>query len=239
MSERDPLLDDVEANREVANAAADVDEKPLTWREWLGELLESKLWHRIVITLITIDAACVLADLTYTFLSDQCPPEDESPLWLEVLAHISLAITTLFLVEIPLSLWSHGPKFYKPLGPVPHASLHLFDAVVILGTFVLEVFLKGREQELAGLLIILRLWRLVKLVGGVAVGAGEIDEELSNKLVETQHELNEKSLALIDAREEISRLKSMINNLQAQASSILTPTTDSPKQITLGDGSNE
>lgn len=86
-------------------------------------------------------------------------------MWLETLSHISLGITTLFLIEIPLQLWAFGPKFYNPVYTL-HGSLHLFDAVVIITTFVLEVVLKGRERELAGLLILLRLWRLVKLVGG-------------------------------------------------------------------------
>jgi hypothetical protein len=83
-----------------------------------------------------------------------------------VLSLISTVITTLFLIEIPLTLWSIGPEFYKPKGQVPHSSLHLFDAIVIVTTFVLEVVLRGKERELAGLLIILRLWRLLKLVGG-------------------------------------------------------------------------
>ena len=55
----------------------------------------------------------------------------------------------------------------NPFGSSPHASLHAFDAIVIVTTFTLEVALRGKEKELAGLLIILRLWRLVKLVGGV------------------------------------------------------------------------
>lgn len=115
----------------------------------------------------TADAACVLADLGYTVLSTGCTPEGpESPLWLQVLSHISLAITTFFLVEIPLSVWAFGAQYYNPFGQVLHAKLHLFDALIILTTFVLEVVLRGRERELAGLLIILRLWRLVKLVGG-------------------------------------------------------------------------
>ena len=116
-----------------------------------------------------IDTACVLADLAYTVLSDTCTPVEgpEAPIWLNVLSHISLVITSLFLVEIPLSIWALGTKFYNPFGgEVPHAALHLFDAFVILTTFILEVVLRGRERELVSLLIILRLWRLVKLVGG-------------------------------------------------------------------------
>ncbi len=117
---------------------------------------------------VLTDAACVLADLGYTVLSDTCePPEGpDAPLWLNVLSHISLGITTLFLAEIPITIWAMGFSHYNPFGPVPHAGLHLFDSSIIVGTFVLEVVLRGRERELAGLLVILRLWRLVKLVGG-------------------------------------------------------------------------
>ena len=117
---------------------------------------------------IATDAVCVLIDLGYTVLSTDCTPVGgESPEWLEVLAHISLLITTLFLIEIPLNLWAFGGQHMNPFGPVPHAGLHAFDTFVILTTFILEVVLRGSERELAGLLVILRLWRLVKLVGGL------------------------------------------------------------------------
>lgn len=117
---------------------------------------------------VLIDSACVLADLAYTFLSAECTPIEgpDTPVWLNILAQVSLAITTFFLVEIPLSVWAIGLQNYNPFGPVPHAALHFFDAIVIVTTFVLEVVLRGRERELASLLIILRLWRLVKLVQG-------------------------------------------------------------------------
>jgi voltage-gated hydrogen channel 1 len=107
-------------------------------------------------------------DLGYTLLNSECetPGADNAPDWLEVLALVSTVITTLFLIEIPLTVWSLGFEFYDPRGRYPHASLHIFDSVIIVTTFVLEVVLKGKERELAGLLIILRLWRLLKLVGG-------------------------------------------------------------------------
>jgi len=77
-----------------------------------------------------------------------------------------LAITAAFLVEIFFALFAFGPQFYNPFGKTPLAALHLFDAFVVITTFVLEVALKGREEELAALLIILRFWRIVKLVEG-------------------------------------------------------------------------
>lgn len=109
----------------------------------------------------------MLADLGYTFLNETCTPDEENqPLWLTILAHISLAITAFFLVEIPINIWAFGWTFYRPGGRALHSSLHFFDAVVIATTFIFEVVLRGRERELASLLIILRLWRLVKLVQG-------------------------------------------------------------------------
>ncbi|KAJ7452525.1 hypothetical protein B0H11DRAFT_1927466 [Mycena galericulata] len=168
-SEQEPLL--------PSSVPRPTDTPP--FRERTAEFLESQPLHN-----------CVLADLGYTFLHDGCTP-GEDPAWLEVLAHISLAITSFFLVEIPLALYSLGPRFYNPFGSVPHAGLHLFDAFIIITTFVLEVLLRGKEQELAGLLVILRLWRLVKLVGdpGVSVGVGEIDEADAIRASEAEEEL--------------------------------------------------
>jgi hypothetical protein len=171
----------------------------------------------------------VLADLSYTLLN-KCPPPGDSerlPQWLQVLSHISFVIVTLFLLEIPLALFAFGVKYYNPLGRHPHAVLHLFDALLIITTFVLEAALKGAERELAGLLIILRLWRLVKLIGGeaftrgsqakaltsfvspgIAVGAGELQEETVRQLAETSRELEEARVALHNALNENKDLRS-------------------------------
>ncbi|KAF9246202.1 hypothetical protein BU15DRAFT_39768 [Melanogaster broomeanus] len=184
-----------------------------TWRESTARFLESPRLHIFVITLIAIDAGCVLADIGYSFLHDPCdatPERSEAPFWLEILANISLTITTFFLAEIPLTLWAFGPRFYLPFGGVPHAVLHLFDAVIILTTFILEFVLKGKERELSGLLVILRLWRIVKLVGGIAVGAGEIEEEVLKELEETKRQLEGSTAALAKARDENRKLRSRV-----------------------------
>lgn len=209
-AEHQPLLpaSDVEAVPSRRNRSSTL----ATWRRNTARVLESPGLHTFVITLITIDVACVLADLGYSFLSNGCiPPEGpESPTWLEVLANISLAINTLFLIELPLALWSFGIKFFLPFSNVPHASFHLFDAVVVVTTVILEYILKGKERELAGLLITLRMWRLVKLVGGIAVGAGEVEEEVLEELDETKRKLEGTSAALAKAREENRKLRARV-----------------------------
>ncbi|KAI9446415.1 hypothetical protein H4582DRAFT_2124870 [Lactarius indigo] len=218
-SEQEPLLpssysqDQQDQSQTVAS--------PSTWREHVAEALESSTAHKFVITLIVIDAGCVLVDLAYTLLSSDCETSGApgAPAWLEVLSLISTVITTLFLIEIPLTVWSLGLEFYKPHGQVPHASLHLFDATIIVTTFVLEVVLRGKERELAGLLIALRLWRLLKLVGapvGVAVGAGEIGEDTIKELARVKYELEESRSALAQTREENQELHARVTWLESQ-----------------------
>ncbi|KAI0302078.1 hypothetical protein BC826DRAFT_1183102 [Russula brevipes] len=185
--------------------------------------LESSAVHKLVITLIVIDAGCVLADLAYTLLSTDCETSGTpgAPPWLEVLSLISTVITTLFLIEIPLTLWSLGFEFYNPYSGVTHASLHIFDAVVIVTTFVLEVILKGKERELAGLLIILRLWRLLKLVGGVAVGAGELEESTYKELARVKKKLEDSHFALTRAQDDNQELIARLAWLESRASPVL------------------
>ncbi|KAJ3742196.1 hypothetical protein DFH05DRAFT_1527894 [Lentinula detonsa] len=208
MSEQQPLL---QPDTEALQGSIP---RSLSFRERLAGWLESPYFHKIVIALITIDAAIVLTDLGYTLLSPNCTQEGpEGPEWLEVLTHISLGITAFFLLEIPLALLAFGLEYYNPFGAVPHAILHDFDAVIIVTTFILEVFLKGKQRELAGLLIVLRLWRLVKLVGGIAVGAGELEEDTAKEFAELSRELENTKRDLSDAKEENEKLRSRLAHL--------------------------
>ncbi|KII88625.1 hypothetical protein PLICRDRAFT_161901 [Plicaturopsis crispa FD-325 SS-3] len=210
-SERDPLIppDDVESGLKSCEGSR--------WaraRARAGEILESRRTHQLVITLIAIDGTCVLIDLGYTFLSPGCEAI-AGDRWLDILSYISLAITTLFTVEIPITLWALGSAYYNPVGGAPQAWLHLFDALVIITTFVLEIVLGGRERELAGMLVLLRLWRLVKLVGGVAVGAGELQEETYEDLEQTRRKLEETVKELEAVRAENNALRERIGQQDA------------------------
>lgn len=107
--------------------------------------------------------------------------------------------------------------------------------MIIVTTFVLEVALKGRERELVSLLIVLRLWRLVKLVGGttlfpyvcygqnslviqgIAVGAGEIGEEVAKELDRTCKELDQVRAELSQVRYENEALKQKLDALQGSS----------------------
>ncbi|CAG8700265.1 11490_t:CDS:1, partial [Cetraspora pellucida] len=67
-------------------------------------------------------------------------------------------------------------------------------------TFILEIFLHGKQREVVGLLIIFRFWRLIKVVGTVVVGVGTYDarkeENLMNKNKQLEQEL-ERMVAVV------------------------------------------
>ncbi|KAM0747140.1 hypothetical protein T439DRAFT_328910 [Meredithblackwellia eburnea MCA 4105] len=176
MAETEPLLPSTSTMPRSASIASSSHE-PRNLKERLAEKLESRRAHWAVVFLTSLDAIFVLCDIGFDFLKDQrCICDDscaEDPAILEVFAWFSLVITSIFLLEIPLSLYCFGRRHYWS---VEHAYLHLFDAVVISVTFCLEVFLKGREAEIAGLLVLLRLWRLIKLVSTLSVDVTEYNE---------------------------------------------------------------
>lgn len=77
-----------------------------------------------------------------------------------------MAISCLFLLEIPAALFAFGPSYYNPWSDITHSTFHLIDAIIIIMNFTI-LFLQGPAQEVGELLILLRLWRLVKLLGGM------------------------------------------------------------------------
>jgi hypothetical protein len=66
--------------------------------------------------------------------------------------------------------------------------------------FVVDVILHGILEEAASLVVILRLWRVFKIIEELSVGASEQTEDLEHKIKELK---NENELL----RKEIERMK--------------------------------
>ncbi|KAF9185283.1 hypothetical protein BGZ51_002758 [Haplosporangium sp. Z 767] len=163
-------------------------------RHRLGEILETKRAHVVVLLLTLLDIILVMLQIGASLLHLD---ETEEETWvIALLGHLSLAIVSVFVLEILLRLFAFGPRYFWK--PTPHGYLHLIDAVIILTSFLLEVFLKGAGQELSSLLIIFRLWRVLKLTGTVALEVTEHDQikvaALQARIRSLETELNEYKL---------------------------------------------
>lgn len=86
------------------------------------------------------------------------------------------------------------------------SKFHVFDATIIVVSFIFEVSLQGVEEELASLIVILRLMRVVKIIDEISVGAQEEMKGLEEKLMQSEKEVQE-------LREEVEKLKKLQNEV--------------------------
>ncbi|KAG0280448.1 hypothetical protein BGZ95_010093 [Linnemannia exigua] len=162
----------------------------------IGKAIESKGAHIAILVLTLCDIILVMLQIGASLLHLD---ETEHEHWvLGVFEHLSLTIISIFMLEILLKVFAFGPQYFW-IG-TRHWILHLVDATIIVTSFMLEIFLKGAQQELSSLLIVFRLWRVVKLTGTVAVEVSEHGEAhvalLEERVRSLEQELEESRLKI-------------------------------------------
>lgn len=75
--------------------------------------------------------------------------------------------------------------------------IHRFDAGVVIASFVVDVVLRGVLEDIASLVVALRLWRFVRILDEFSFGADEQMSELRHQIqdLETQNALLTRRLA--------------------------------------------
>lgn len=69
-----------------------------------------------------------------------------------------------------------------------HSWFHIFDALIIIISFLVDVLARGVVEEVASLVVILRLWRFVKIIEEMGVGASEQMEDLEMRIEQLEKE---------------------------------------------------
>ncbi|CAG8749220.1 1977_t:CDS:2, partial [Acaulospora colombiana] len=128
----------------------------------------------------------------------------------KILSYTSIVISVIFLLELPPSLWAFGIDYYLPWSDVEHSTLHLLDAIIIIMNFAV-LFIRGPAQDVFELLVLLRLWRMVKLLGGVASGVERLNIQLQERLEETEKELAATQQELNDCKRQLQMLQQSAN----------------------------
>lgn len=77
---------------------------------------------------------------------------------------------------------------------------HRFDAFIVVAGFIIDVVLVGIIEEIASLIVVMRLWRVTKIVEELSLGSQEQTEDLKCEM----DELREENEML---KKEISRLR--------------------------------
>ncbi|KAF3760857.1 hypothetical protein M406DRAFT_358374 [Cryphonectria parasitica EP155] len=146
-------------------------------------LLVSKQKHYLIMALVALDVSCLLADILIALID--CDSRIQDDKWVpdvrEALEHAGLVFSCLFLVELLLCLWAFGIDYLK-------SWFHIFDALVIIASFLIDILTRGVVEEVGSLVIILRLWRFVKIVEELSVSASEQMEDLEMKVEQLEKE---------------------------------------------------
>jgi hypothetical protein len=144
----------------------------------------------------------------------QCEQGKSSYDWdlaLDILGALGLAFSCLFMVELIASIWAFGYGYALLSAHINqtltaqrifvtwiHANevryftswFHCFDAFIVVASFVTDVVLHGVIEEVASFIIVLRLWRVVKIIEELGVGEQERAEESQRRIDELGGEVD-------------------------------------------------
>eukprot|EP01018_Ginkgo_biloba_P022726 Gb_08704 [translate_table: standard] len=161
------------------------------WRNRLGEFLESTPVHLATLILLLVDLLATAVDILKTLHnkshdlnnctalleSCQCVSHFEKSKSLEFLYWIGIVILCLLLLNVGGLLVAFGTSFFRHPG-------YILDLLVLTTALCLEIFL---DAETAGLLVILTLWRIVRVAHGIFEVTDEAMEAELHK-IESQFE---------------------------------------------------
>ncbi|KAG6541985.1 hypothetical protein Mapa_016622 [Marchantia paleacea] len=170
---------------QLGTSTAELEERRAPWRKELGEALEATPSHVVIVVLLLVDLLATVVDILKTvhnkthdlstctaYLQEcQCVQDFEKTESWEFLYWISISILSILAVNVVGLLVAFGTAFFRHPG-------YVLDLVVVGTALLLEIFL---DSDTVGLLIVLTLWRIVR----VAHGIFEVTDEAWEKEIET------------------------------------------------------
>ena len=134
----------------------------------------------------------------------------------EVFAWLSVAILSIFSIEQLLKFLVFGPYYFIT------SLWHALDAVIIVTSLTLEILLRGPAREVVSLLVVFRLWRIIRIMHSI-IEAMEISFD---EKIEKHHQLEtEMHVRILDLEKHLEK--------QEQQQTVLT----SPSRDTHSNGS--
>lgn len=153
----------IEKDDSSSSVTTDSDDSRSEYRTCRGRMkhvFHTNKFQIAIVSFVILDCLLVITEL---LLDLQVFPEEAShTLAPHILHYASLSILGLFLIEIMIRLIVFRLEFFKH-------KMELFDAVIVIVSFVLDVIFRNNEgpESGIGLLIVLRLWRVTRILNGL------------------------------------------------------------------------
>ncbi|KAK7460782.1 hypothetical protein BaRGS_00038803 [Batillaria attramentaria] len=176
---------------------------PLTVRQRLDAIIHSHKFQVGIIVLVVFDILLVLSELLFDLEIVRLEGSHQETVP-EVLHYCSIFILSLFLIEIGLRIFVMRLSFFTH-------KLELFDAIVVIVSFVLDVVFRNRQDAASGvgLLVILRLWRVARILNGIVLSV----KRQAEKKIEREKHMHEA------CEQELTKFRSYCTSLESEIES--------------------
>jgi len=156
------------------------------WRRTTRNFLNSRWGHYFILLLVSVDVACIFADFmieihTCELRQKQKPVNVGWKMAQETLSVVSLVFSCLFMVELIAATLSFGMSYFT-------SKFHIFDSLVIVVAFVIDVGLHGVLEEVGSLVVVLRLWRVFKIIEELSAASADSMEKYEEQMEELRRE---------------------------------------------------
>lgn len=127
----------------------------------------------------------------------------------QILQSISLAILSLFIIELLFKLYVLRLDFFK-------SKMEIFDYTIVVVSWSLDIVFFEHDEHTANLLIFLRMWRLIRIIHAIAVSMrAPVEHRLLQE--EYAHHVTEARLDKLfnytkELEEEINELRGLLQN---------------------------
>ncbi|KAJ7422705.1 Voltage-gated hydrogen channel 1 [Willisornis vidua] len=178
----------------------------ISFQDMMKKLFSSHRFQIGVVCLVVLDALLVLGEL---LMDLQIIHPDKYNITPKVFHYLSLSILTVFLVEVGFKVFVYRREFF-------HHKFEVLDGVVVLVSFVLDIVLIFHEHEFeaVGLLILLRLWRVARIINGIILSVKTRSEQQVAKLKQANLKLATRLEQLehscVEKEQEIERLNNIL-----------------------------
>ncbi|XP_020515171.2 voltage-gated hydrogen channel 1 [Labrus bergylta] len=196
-------FEELHETSEELSPATGLFPQTLTFRGALQRLYSSNRFQVVVVLLIILDAFFVLAELLIDLSVIKL---DHGHIVPEVFHYLSLALLTFFMVELAGKLYAFRLEFFEH-------NFEVFDGIVVVISFVLDVAFVFHEDAFdgMGLLILLRLWRVARIINGILVSVKTRAQQQIHKLKESYDHLVQR---VTELQERADKLEKENQNLQ-------------------------
>ena len=195
---------DAQSNRGDDEKIQTVKDEEKTLRQKTDDIIHSHKFMVTIICLVVLDCLILVAQLLIDL-------EGDHPYISKIFHYGSLSILSLFLLEIGLRIYVLRWTFF-------HHKFELFDAVVVAVSFILDIIFREQHgaANASGLLILLRLWRVTRIVNGIVSSVKKHAQE-NIELERRQKEMcEEKCKKLRDHCSTLSTENERLQNLLSQ-----------------------